>query len=353
MQAPIAGRPMIHANNFSAVFERIKKAEPKRKLRILSIDGGGIRAILPAMILAALEEKLQKQSGNPMARIVDQFDLFAGTSAGGILISLYLTPSKNDPGRPKYSAKEILDLYLRDGCKSFTVKNPDKASARKEKYSTCMLEKKLKETVGEENQLGNLIKPAVITAFNMKTEQPICFKSWETQKAKVWQVCRATSAAPGIFKPAVVAGEADNQPLIDGSIFAGNPAMCAFALAHKTAFSTIPQSSYPTDFPSLQDMLITSIGTGKAPKTEEQKPNMIRFMMKNLMTAGTELVNQQLQQLFFPIGENYFRFNPELPALEGNIDTIDQEYVSALKNIGRQFVKMKGDELMQLAKCIC
>ena len=61
-------------------------------MRILSIDGGGIRGILPGMLLVALEQKLQEVSENPTARIVDYFDLVAGTSTGAILCSAYVCP---------------------------------------------------------------------------------------------------------------------------------------------------------------------------------------------------------------------------------------------------------------------
>ncbi len=52
-------------------------------LRVLSIDGGGLRGIVAARILVELESKLQSASGNPTARIADHFDLVAGTSGAG------------------------------------------------------------------------------------------------------------------------------------------------------------------------------------------------------------------------------------------------------------------------------
>jgi patatin-like phospholipase/acyl hydrolase len=61
-------------------------AKAKRKLvRILSIDGGGIRGIIPGQILVTVEEKLKARTGDENARIADYFDLIAGTSTGGIL----------------------------------------------------------------------------------------------------------------------------------------------------------------------------------------------------------------------------------------------------------------------------
>lgn len=79
-------------------------------MRILSIDGGGIRGILPGLILVCLEEKLKIKSGNPNARLGDFFDLVAGTSTGAILSAAYLCP--NDKGKPKFSAQEAVNFYL-------------------------------------------------------------------------------------------------------------------------------------------------------------------------------------------------------------------------------------------------
>src|SRR5690606_20999929 len=87
--------------------------------KILSIDGGGMRGIIPGMFLVSLEHKLKKQSGNPDAAIVDYFDFFAGTSTGGILTCLLLCPSEKDPLRPQFSAKEALDMYLNYGTNIF------------------------------------------------------------------------------------------------------------------------------------------------------------------------------------------------------------------------------------------
>ena len=64
----------------------------KRKIRVLSIDGGGIRGIIPAKIMIKIEELLQEYSQNPNTRISDYFDLIAGTSTGSILAGLYLCP---------------------------------------------------------------------------------------------------------------------------------------------------------------------------------------------------------------------------------------------------------------------
>uniref|UniRef100_A0A453DSU4 Patatin n=3 Tax=Triticinae TaxID=1648030 RepID=A0A453DSU4_AEGTS len=81
---------------------------------VLSIDGGGVRGIIPGTILAFLEEKLQELDG-PEARISDYFDVIAGTSTGGLVTAMLSAP--DDAGRPLFAAKDINKFYL-DHCPS-------------------------------------------------------------------------------------------------------------------------------------------------------------------------------------------------------------------------------------------
>ena len=82
-----------------------------RFTRILSLDGGGVRGLIPAQILIYVEQKLQEKTGNSRAKIAEYFDLIAGTSAGGILTCLYLCPDPNSPNKPLLSAEEVLQFY--------------------------------------------------------------------------------------------------------------------------------------------------------------------------------------------------------------------------------------------------
>ncbi|CBI19551.3 unnamed protein product, partial [Vitis vinifera] len=82
-------------------------------ITILSIDGGGIRGLIPGTVLGFLESELQKLDGED-ARISDYFDVIAGTSTGGLVTAMLTTPNENT-GRPLFSAKDIKDFYL-DHC---------------------------------------------------------------------------------------------------------------------------------------------------------------------------------------------------------------------------------------------
>jgi len=90
--------------NISGLNKR-KSKKMKTKTRILSIDGGGIKGIVPAVVLNHLEKYLKQLSNNPNARIIDYFDLFSGASTGAIIIAGLLTPDNHD--RPKFTAEEI------------------------------------------------------------------------------------------------------------------------------------------------------------------------------------------------------------------------------------------------------
>src|SRR4051794_8458418 len=88
--------------------------------KILSIDGGGIRGIIPGQVLVALEKKLQEKTGKE-SRLADYFDFFAGTSTGGILTCICLCPSENDPTKARFSAQEAVNLYIENGDDIFNV----------------------------------------------------------------------------------------------------------------------------------------------------------------------------------------------------------------------------------------
>lgn len=90
-----------------------------KKVKILSIDGGGIRGILPGTILNYIETELQRRTNNPNTRLADHFDLIAGTSTGGILTCTYLIVDEN--GQTKYSAADALNIYLERGGDIFNL----------------------------------------------------------------------------------------------------------------------------------------------------------------------------------------------------------------------------------------
>src|ERR1700728_2338207 len=104
-------------------------------IKILSIDGGGIRGIIPAMVLAEIEKRTQR----PIACL---FDLIAGTSTGGIL-ALGLSIPKTSPG-PLYAASQLFEMFEREGSRIFSSRLLHRAAAfgnlRRAKYTAAGIE---------------------------------------------------------------------------------------------------------------------------------------------------------------------------------------------------------------------
>src|ERR687898_2659462 len=90
---------------------------PADTFRILSVDGGGIRGLIPALVIAELESRLRRL--RPCTAISACFHLMAGTSTGG-LIALGLTvPDEKDPERPRLKASDLMRLYREEGPEVF------------------------------------------------------------------------------------------------------------------------------------------------------------------------------------------------------------------------------------------
>src|SRR5688572_3671969 len=119
---------------------------PKKKLiKILCIDGGGVRGIVAGQFLALLEHKLQARTGNPESRLADYFDMIAGTGTGGILACAYLSPLKPHLRTPRFNAAQVVDLYMKYATEVFNESLDHKivtlGGLLDEKYSADELEK--------------------------------------------------------------------------------------------------------------------------------------------------------------------------------------------------------------------
>ncbi|KAK7821145.1 patatin-like protein 2 [Quercus suber] len=152
-------------------------------ITVLSIDGGGIRGVIPGVILSFLESELQKLDGED-ARIADYFDVIAGTSTGGLVTAMLASP--NEKNRPLYAAKDIKDFYLNNCPKIFPQNSfplfPQTTKIIKAlsgpKYNGKYLHSLVKEKLGN-TRLHQTLTNVVITTFDIKRLQPTIFSSFE------------------------------------------------------------------------------------------------------------------------------------------------------------------------------
>ena len=218
--------------------------------RILSIDGGGIRGVFSASFLAGLEERL------PAGRLIDHFDLIAGTSTGGI-IALGLACGLR--------AAEIRDLYVQRGCEIFppppvgavgTVRRKYRGLRKlmRYRYDRDALNGLLREHFGS-TTLGECGARLCIPAVDGRFGEPYIFKTphhpdfTKDANERITKVAASTAAAPTFFQPL----EDGGYTFLDGGLFANDPVMVALVDA-LSCFKV-----------SRDDIRILSIGCGGAP----------------------------------------------------------------------------------------
>jgi len=208
------------------------------KFQILAIDGGGMRGLFPAGILARFEETFG-------LNVADCFDLIVGTSTGGI-IALGLGKG--------LSPAEIEGFYLERGPRIFAGADSvlrSIAQVAEAKYDSAPLQRELQECFGD-TLLGESQKRLVLTSYDMENDDLRLIKTSHhprlrnDYKLPMWQVGLATSAAPTYFSACKAI---TNTRLVDGGVWSNNPTMVG--LTEAVSLLKVP----------LANIRILSIGT--------------------------------------------------------------------------------------------
>jgi uncharacterized protein len=228
-----------------------------KKFKILSIDGGGIRGIFPAVYLANIEAEL-KASGNPNWQIYQNFDLLCGTSTGGILaIALSL-------GIP---ASEIASLYYDNaknifGNKKWFINQIFKSSHSNQFLENLIKEKFTKANNGVEPRLIDCKVPTCITTYDLQAGAASVLKSkyhnafLRDYHIPAYKAALATSAAPTYFNPYTTNYTDLHNEIkpfhnkVDGGVFCNNPTLAAIVEAQEALEA------------KLENLAVLSIGTG-------------------------------------------------------------------------------------------
>lgn len=306
-----------------------------KDIRVLAIDGGGIRGIIPAQILYHVEQLL-KAKYKKEVKIGEYFDLIVGTSTGGILTCLYLTPDKD--GNIKYSSKDAVNLYLENADKIFYT------NIFRKIFTLCgLLAPKytnkgiigVSEKYFGHTSLNDLIKPCIITSYNIEKRDITLFKQHKADNDKnnflVKDIVCACSAAPTYFKPYLIKSfDYTEHALIDGGVYAINPALCGYIEAKKLFENC--------------NIRMLSIGTGnyKKPFLYKKFKNygMIKWLLPilEILNHSSSTVNDYYLKRMFNLNEsNYLRINGNVPISNKKMDDCSKENMKILKQIGDDF----------------
>lgn len=314
--------------------------------KILSIDGGGIRGVIPAKILCKIEET----TGKPISTM---FDLIAGTSTGG-LIALALAMPSSDKTAPKYSAEDVLKLYIDRGKEIFArdkiqrFVNPH--GIFEELYSKEGIEKVLEDYFFNTN-LGDSVTNTMVTSYDIHSRMPVIFKSWLAKNGTepdfpIKLIGRATSAAPTYFEPIRLKSDDTDGALalVDGGLFANNPTMCALAENLKL-------------FGIKEEILIVSLGTGELVRRFEynQAKNWGKLEWINpiisIMFQGVSItIDYQVRQMMqaFGLQKNYYRLQTPLDLGNDDMDDASQDNIDALLDEANQILSSDEDKISEL-----
>ena len=280
--------------------DRIQTPGPKK---ILACDGGGILGLISVEVLARIEAVLREQQ--PLNKrcnfvLADYFDYFAGTSTGALLagcLSLGM------------SVERIRKFYLDSGREMF-----DKAGLLERlryKYDDDKLSMKLKEEVGEDTLLGSDKLRTLLTVVmrNATTDSPWPLSNNPAARYNLrarddgsvrencnldlplWQLLRASTAAPTFFPPEVVQVGGQSFIFVDGGVTTyNNPAFLAFTMA------TLDR--YAVNWPTGEDkLLVVSVGTGNAARANANlTPGQMHLMYQASNIPCALMAAAQYQQ---------------------------------------------------------
>ena len=270
---------------------RIGSAEPKK---LLALDGGGIRGVLSLEILATIEELLRRELGwGDDFVLADYFDYVAGTSTGAIIAAGLAIGMR---------VQDLSELYALHGAEMF-----DQAFITtwfRYKYDSTRLQGLLQQTFGEDTTLGD---DKVRTLLAMVLRNATTDSPWPLSNnpgarynqperegnnllLPLWQLVRASTAAPTYFPPEVLTVGAKDFVFVDGGLtMYNNPAFQLFLMATHQAYGL----SWTT---GEDQMLLVSVGTGTAPKADDRLQPGDMNLLFNASSVPAALMSAALNE---------------------------------------------------------
>ena len=307
------------------------KLSKKPPYKLLALDGGGIRGLITIEVLAEIERVLQQQLGRGDDFVLaDYFDYVAGTSTGGVIATCIALGLRLDEIRSFYFDSAELMFEKASILKRLNYKFEDEPIAQK-------LRSVFKEKTGEEvTTLGSasLRTLLMVVLRNASTDSPWPLSNNPQAKYNcpqdrpgcnlnlpLWQVVRASTAAPTYFPPEQISVGTNRFVFVDGGITTfNNPAFQLFLMATVEPYNLNWKPKRPGD------MLLVSIGTGTSPEANGALDPDRMNLLFNASTVPSAL-------MFAALNEQDFLCRVFGRCLAG--DPLDRELDSMVEGSGR------------------
>ncbi len=317
----------------------------------LSIDGGGIRGIIPAVILAEIEQR----TGKPIA---NQFNVIAGTSTGAILALGLTRPADGNARVPAFRAEALVDFFKKGGMEVFPDSHSPLRKARQffhPKYDEKGIDSILEKYFGDVRFMEALVR-VYVPAYDIEDMNQIWFDSFDGHKLYMKDVAHGATAAPSYLPPARFAVPLDISKkgyvaLVDGGVFANDPGLKALEGAREAA-STVIGIGNSND----RSILLVSIGTGTNKKkyTFEQawgwgSVNWVDPLLEIMFTDSA--VERKMKFATNDPEIIYMRLQPDLKNVDIPLDDSSSKAIKDLTEIAQEFIKEHNadiDEIVNL-----
>ncbi len=317
-------------------------AQTAKPIRVLSIDGGGMRGIIPARFLQELEQVSGK-------RVAELFDVVVGTSTGALL-SLGITVPDKD-GKSKYSAEELVKLYDEFGPVIFHKERGLRAFFKgylRPTYDPEAYEGLLEKYYGATAMSEALIEVAV-PAVSLETNSMKIFsrraaQQDSTENFLMRDIVRAATAAPSYFPAARIRSTDGSREgyFVDAGISTNNPALLAFAEAKSKA----PESP----------VHIVSLGTGKAPSSIDPvaaadwgEVEWLTAVFDLQGNAQATYTHDVLSEMLVSEDDLFFRFQVGLGEVPPQMDVSTPEHMADLKSLAMKEISYRTSDIEALA----
>lgn len=308
-------------------------------IRALSIDGGGMRGIIPALML----DRIEQRTGKPVAA---HFDLIVGTSTGSILALGLTRPSDADATVPAFTAREIVQLFKDNAARIFPSDFALLRSVQqifRPKYRAEEIEDVFERYFGDV-QLFEALTYVAVPAYDIENGRRIWFGEGGHSGLFMKDIVRGATAVPTYFPPVRLAVQKHEVQggyvtLVDGALFANNPAQDALAFAQKMR---------PKEDGSL---LLVSVGTGRGVRKYSFQAawgwGTLGWIDPLLEIALSDpAVEFQMRRLMALAGAAYFRFQPNLGDTPLPLDASTPQAIAHLTTATERYLeeaKAKGD----------
>ncbi len=333
----------------------------ERKRIILSIDGGGMRGLIPLRILEALESRLRQRGKDaPLHRYID---LIAGTSTGGLIAAGLAAPKPEArAGSPAADVASLRCFFEVDAREIFARQHPLKRMLSgpfgffDEKYDERLLEKALKSLFGW-TSLASSMTRVLLPVYDIGAMRPMFMSNGGAEQHAsaddyyVWEAVRAAMATPALFEPARVENlvKGESQVAVDGSLFAANPVLNAYMEARANGWDAA-------------DIVVLSLGVGADRAQGHPFSSVVKWGAHEWMSSkhdqpllsaveNGQSANMQ-EQARWMLGETasrYIRLDGSLPAGAEALDNTRPSNIIVLNGVADRIIRDHTTTLDEIA----